>query len=632
MRVAIYARVSSESQEARGTIGSQLEVLRKRVAAEGHQLIAEYCDDGCSGARLDRPGLDAMRDAAEAGQIDGVWCLSPDRLARVYAYQVIVLDELTRCGVAVLFHDTPALNDDPQTHLLTQVQGVIAEYERAKLAERYRRGKLWRSRAGEIIAWKCSYGYRRVPRSAAEVAHLEVYEPEARIVRGIFRDYVQHNVSIRQITRLLNDDGVPSPSGKNIWGVSTIGRLLRNEAYVGRVYYNRREEVVDRHAKRGKRVLFRPREQWIEIPVPTIVSEEIFEAAQRVSRDNSSWSPRRAEAGHWLLRGLLKCGHCHVTVSCHKMRAHNGTIHRYYYCTNHDPIRAMGEHRRCPERNVRADELDAFVFEQIRTAMLRPQMLLAGQDAVASRRKPTGDELLEAEVARFNRKIEAAGAERRRVADLYQGGFIEQHELLRRGKELDARRRILEAQRETLIGERKELSQKNRLRQRVAGFAEKVTATIDQLDFEQRQKLLRLVVEAVRVKGWQVEIRLRIPLDSPPDPPDQPVSTKDRLRSLHDVFMPEVMLQRSGVVALIGELIAARVAQHVRVDRKRQLGRQAGTGHEFAYIARCHRAAPFRDKQIRAGWPIATKLPQSAQFRTSQRVSGGHALLQSLDR
>lgn len=145
MRVAIYARVSTESQEARGTIGSQLEVLRKRVATEGHQLIAKYCDNGCSGARLDRPGLDALRDAAESGQIDAVWCLSPDRLARVYAYQVIVLDELARCGVSVLFHDTPQLNNDPQTHLLTQVQGVIAEYERAKIAERYRRGKLWRS-------------------------------------------------------------------------------------------------------------------------------------------------------------------------------------------------------------------------------------------------------------------------------------------------------------------------------------------------------------------------------------------------------------------------------------------------------------------------------------------------------
>jgi len=136
MRAAIYARVSTENQETRGTMGSQLAVLRARVASEEDELVAEFCDDGYSGARLDRPGLDALRDAAEAGIIEAVWCLSPDRLARMYAYQVIVLDELKRHSVRVLFTDAPALDDDPQARLLVQVQGVIAEYERAKIAER----------------------------------------------------------------------------------------------------------------------------------------------------------------------------------------------------------------------------------------------------------------------------------------------------------------------------------------------------------------------------------------------------------------------------------------------------------------------------------------------------------------
>jgi len=223
MKVAIYARVSTESQEARGTIGSQLEVLRKRVAAEGHALVAEYCDEGCSGARLDRPGLDALRDAAEAGQFDAVWCLSPDRLARKYAYQVIVIDELARHGTTVLFHDTPPLNNDPQMHLLMQVQGVIAEYERAKIAERYRRGKLWRARAGEVIAWKCSYGYRRVARLGEQAAHLEVYEPEAAIVRRIFGDYVQGNLSMRQITRPHNGSAMTTPNGVRVAASRIIG-------------------------------------------------------------------------------------------------------------------------------------------------------------------------------------------------------------------------------------------------------------------------------------------------------------------------------------------------------------------------------------------------------------------------
>ena len=533
MRVAIYARVSTESQEARGTIGSQLEVLRKRVAAEGHQLVAEYRDDGCSGARLDRPGLDALRDAAEAGLLDAVWCLSPDRLARMYAYQVIVLDELARHGVAVRFHDTPALTDDPQAQLLTQVQGVIAEYERAKIAERYRRGKLWRSRAGEVIAWKCSYGYRRIARCGERGAHLEVYEPEATIVRRIFRDYVESNLSLRQISWQLNQDLVPSPTGKAIWGVSTIGRLIRNEAYVGRAYYNRTTVVLGRRPTRAKCQVRRPRDQWIPIAVPAIVNEELFEAAQRVSYDNSKWSPRRTDPEHWLLRGLVKCGHCAVSVSCHKMRGRNGSFHYYYYCHNHDPLRAGGEHRRCPERNIRADELDAFVFDQVRAAMLRPDVLLAGEAAISTQREAGTDDLLAIQLARLDRKLESVAAERRRVADLYQANFIGQEELLRRGKELDLRRRALDGQRQTLIDQREQLAQQNRLQDRLKGFANKVAATIDGLDFDQRQKLLRLVVDEVRVKGWQVEIRLRIPLDDPPEPPKKTVSIKDRLRSLH---------------------------------------------------------------------------------------------------
>ena len=100
MRAALYARVSTEAQADRGTIGSQLALLRERIAAAGDELVGEYVDDGYSGARLDRPGLDALRDAAEAGLVEQVWCLSPDRLARAYAYQVLVLDELDRFGVA----------------------------------------------------------------------------------------------------------------------------------------------------------------------------------------------------------------------------------------------------------------------------------------------------------------------------------------------------------------------------------------------------------------------------------------------------------------------------------------------------------------------------------------------------
>ena len=162
MRVGLYARVSTERQQERGTVGSQLEALRAAAQADGHEVIEEFVDDGYSGARLDRPALDRLRDAAEAGVLDGVVCLCVDRLARAYAYQVLILEELERFGVTVRFLEGPAPSDDPQATLLIQMQGVIAEYEKAKIAERYRRGKLYRARAGEIPFWKTSYGHRRV--------------------------------------------------------------------------------------------------------------------------------------------------------------------------------------------------------------------------------------------------------------------------------------------------------------------------------------------------------------------------------------------------------------------------------------------------------------------------------------
>jgi site-specific DNA recombinase len=256
--------------------------------------VAEYCDEGHSGARLDRPGLDALRDGAEAGLFEAVWCLSPDRLARAYAYQMLVLDELERFHVRMLFTDAPTLDDDPQARLLTQIQGVVAEYERAKIAERYRRGKLWRTRGGEVVSWKAPYGYRRVPRVGEAAAHLEIFESEAVVVRRIFDDYVTVGHSARQICRLLNLDKIPTPTGNSAWAHSTVLRVPRNEAYVGRVYYNRTESVPTTSASGRRSTVQRPpdKSEWICIPAPTTIAEATFDAAQAISRDNSKWSPR----------------------------------------------------------------------------------------------------------------------------------------------------------------------------------------------------------------------------------------------------------------------------------------------------------------------------------------------------
>jgi site-specific DNA recombinase len=235
------------------------------------------------------------------------------------------------------------------------------------------------------------------------------------------------------------------------------------------------------------------------------------------------------------------------------MRGRNGTWHRYYYCRNHDPIKAGGTDRRCAERNIRSEVLDTFVFDQVRAALLRPEVLTAGEQALAVRSPTPDDELLAAELARLDRKLDATDAERRRLIDAYQAGLLELPDLQRRAGDVEHRRRDLEQRRDALTAQRQELTRDNQLRHRVRDFATRVLAVIDTLDFDQKQTLLHLLIEQVHVTGWHVQIRLRIPLDDnpngPPPPPNpnpdadppSPLSTEDRLRSLgrgEDVLLP----------------------------------------------------------------------------------------------
>jgi site-specific DNA recombinase len=529
VRVGLYARVSTERQQERGTVGSQLEALRTAAQADGHEVIGEFVDDGYSGARLDRPALDRLRDAAEAGVLDGVLCLCVDRLARAYAYQVLILEELERFGVTVRFLEGPAPSDDPQATLLIQMQGVIAEYEKAKIAERYRRGKLYRARAGEIPFWKTSYGHRRVVDPESGRSRIEIYELEAEVVRWIFHAYVERGLSVRQIALALRDRGIPSPTGKPLWGTSTLDRLLRNQAYIGTVYYNRYERIEGGTRGRKTRPRERPREEWIAIPVPAIIDRDTFERVSDITHANWRLSPRGAAPDAYLLRGLIKCGHCHVSCNCHTSVGRKGTRTRYYSCRNHDVLRARSEDRLCPERWIRADALDEYVFGEVRQALLDPQQLLAGERAVLAG-EPDENELITGQLKRLDTAIDAKQSERARLLDAYQAGLFDLDELTRRTSALTARHHQLVHEKETFTTRSAELATQNRLRDRLAGFSERIAASLDDLDFEGRQRLLRLVVERIHVTGWRVDIHLKIPIpDDPPDndPPDRPPPDND---------------------------------------------------------------------------------------------------------
>ena len=319
---AIYARVSSERQKEEQTIGSQTAALKEHAQAHGFSVLPEWIfqDEGYSGATLHRAGLERMRDLAAEGQIEAILVYSPDRLSRKYAYQVLLMEEFTRQGVEVIFIKSPQ-GSTPEDQLLVQFQGMISEYERAQIAERSRRGKRYRAKSGSInVLSGAPYGYRYVKKSETSPAYYDIIENEAAVVRDVFRWYEEETVSIGEIRRRLMARNVPTRSGKAIWDRSTIWAMLRNPAYKGTACFGKTEQTERRKITRRLRQRGgfsprssasreRPKEEWLEISVPSLVSQDTFSLAQERLAVNKHFS-RRHTIEPTLLQGLLVCSVC----------------------------------------------------------------------------------------------------------------------------------------------------------------------------------------------------------------------------------------------------------------------------------------------------------------------------------
>ena len=550
MQVALYARVSTERQEQQGTIASQLDALTRWAREQHHDVVDAYVcvDDGYSGARLDRPGLDRLRDGAEAGAFEAALVLCPDRLARKYAYQILILEELERFDVRVIFLDQP-LSDEPQARLLTQIQGAVAEYERIKIAERYRRGKLFRARQGEVCWWKVPYGYRRIPRRDGVPAHIEVSESEAQVVRQIFRWHVDERLSVRQIALRLTESAHVTATGLPRWGTSTVTRMLHNEAYIGTMYYNRHESVScdprSTSRRRPTRLQERPTAEWIPLPVPPIIDPDLFRRSQAIHHDNSRFSPRHLKSGHYLLRRVVRCRVCDLAMSCHRMRGRNGTFHHYYYCAGHDVLCARRTVGRCPQRNLRADELDDLVWGEVRRHLEHPALIREGYARLQAQVASPQDDGLADDLRALQKQLTELDREEHRLLDAYQAGLVDLDQLRQRQERLRQRRTHVTGSIEVLHTERKTAQQQAQLQADLETFVDTIRGPLATLDFDARQQLVRTVLERVMVEDGRVDIHFAIPLpDPPPDTTNPPVSTLFHLRSNGIAQRPELSQTR----------------------------------------------------------------------------------------
>src|SRR5262245_2824976 len=300
LRVGLYARVSSQQQADAHTIASQVEALEARIQSDGLELEEEFrfIDEGYSGSTLCRPDLERLRDHAAACLLDRLYVHSPDRLARAYAYQVLLVEELQRHGIELIFLNRN-IGQSPEDNLLLQMQGMMAEYERAKIMERSRRGKRHAARTGLLSVLSAApYGYRYVGKyEGGGQARYEIDEAQADVVRQIFTWVGLERCSIGEVCRRLQQRGISSPRGKAYWDRTSVWGLLKNTAYIGKAQFGKTRVGPMRprlRAQRGRALQPRqahsiydtPAEERVSMAVPAIVDEALFTAVAEQLAEN----------------------------------------------------------------------------------------------------------------------------------------------------------------------------------------------------------------------------------------------------------------------------------------------------------------------------------------------------------
>ena len=518
---AIYARVSSARQKKDETIGSQTAALRAHAGQLGAELPEEWVfeDVGHSGATLVRPALEALRDLAAQGCVDVVLCYSPDRLARKFAYQALLIEEFARCGTRVEFVKGPR-GDSPEDQLLVQFQGMFAEYEKAQILERYRRGKAHRARTGSVnVLSGAPFGYQYVRKSEHAGACYEINGHEAALVAEMFRRYADEGASIAELARWLSGQGAATRTGKARWDRSVVWGMLRNRAYAGTAVFgktmvisgspglNRVARLQGRSVPRAVKTVDRPREEWTEIPVPAIVSQDTFERAGRRLADNKRFASRNSKVPS-LLQGLAACAACGYGYYRTSARTARRKIY-YYRCLGSDDYRYEGG-RVCGNKPVRADYLDQVVWDHITGLLAGPALIRAEIDRRLEQARVSDP------VTRQRKQLELALAQATTAVSRMIQAFSEQlitiDELRARMPGLRAREASLRGQLQALDAQAADREAYLKLADDLEGLLTQLRGNAATATTAERQRVLRLLVKDVLIGPEKITIRHRIPI------------------------------------------------------------------------------------------------------------------------
>ncbi len=540
LHAASYALVSSEQQAEANTVASQSAALQVRVAEDGLALPDErqFVDEGYSGATLIRPALEQLRDLVAAGGVDRLYVHSPDRLARKYAYQVLLIDEFHRAGVEVIFLNRE-LGRSPEDDLLLQVQGMVAEYERAKILERSRRGKRHAAYNGDVTVLSTApYGYHYIRKQdSGGEGRFELQLEEARVVRQVFAWVGRDRLSIGEVVRRLNAAGERTRTGKTVWDRTTVWGMLKNPAYMGQAAFGktrvgplqprlRAQRGRNLHPRRASSTTDVPRDEWIAIAVPALVSEELFAAVQAQLEENRRRARQGERGARYLLQGLVLCRQCGyayygkaISPSASKG---NPRDYAYYRCIGTDAYRFGGE-RICSNRQVRTDLLDLTVWQEVCSLLEDPQRV---EQEYRRRLAPPQDDERTSVDAQLSKLRQGLA----RLIDSYAEGLIEKAEFEPRILRLRQRIADLEEQVHHLAQAAALQHELRLIIGRLDTFAGQVRDGLAGADWLKRREIIRALVKRVEVGEEEVNVVFRVGPDPFVESPDRGILQHCRRR------------------------------------------------------------------------------------------------------
>ncbi len=515
LRTAFYARVSTQRQAQAQTIQQQLERLRAHAqfmvwSVEEANI---FCDDGFSGSSLNRPALERLREQVSHHALDQILITAPDRLARNYVHQMLLLEEFEKGGCQVTFLEH-GMSHDPHDQLLLQIRGAVAEYERNLIAERMRRGRQARLKAGSLLPWTYTpYGYQVDPDRPRDPAGVRRDEVAAAIVFEIFQRYSSGQESLLGLATYLTLQGVPTPTGLKRWNATSLRGILTNPTYTGTVYAGRkrtrlattRRSPLQPVERPTWSVSLKPEEEWLAVAqVPAIVSQEQFDLVQAKLAQNQSFASRNNTAHQYLLRALVSCGHCKRTC----MGRPSGD-YKYYICRGKgDPVKHCLDSR-CTARFIPAEQLDELVWQDLCQVLTDPQILSL------ELARAQGGEWLPQEIAarrdNFRRANASLNQQIERLTTAYLDQILALEEYRRRRADIEARQQAIDQQIRQLEASATRSTDLVGLCTSMSEFCQRVQVGLAEATFERKRELLELLVDRVVVTDSEVEIRYVIP-------------------------------------------------------------------------------------------------------------------------